>query len=388
MAHVGMPAESEPATDDRRPDERGTLTLGIVVADHGSRELAAALQRELPRVLERRFPDVRWDTKVQETAPADPSTSSAELLDRLRQCLLHNSWGLAVGLTALPLHTGRRPVSAYASAQQSVAVVSVPALGAVAVQRRLRETVTHLIEGMLGESLDSPTDDGRPRRHARMRDRALELASPLNETDSSDDGSLRLVSATLRGNLRLLVGMIRANRPTLVIVRLSKAVIGALSAGALTTVTATLWQLSDQLGWPRMTVLLLVAVIGTCVALVAAHGLWEHARERAARERVILFNFATVATLGLGVLSLYAALFAIFTLANVVVIPGRMFEQNVGHPLGVANYFQHAWFVASIAMIGGALGSLIESDAAVRDAAYRPRTDARIELSRDGGGGG
>jgi hypothetical protein len=54
-------------------------------------------------------------------------------------------------------------------------------------------------------------------------------------------------------------------------------------------------------------------------------------------------------------------------------IPPHVLEQNVGHAVGVGHYLRLAWFVASLATIGGALGSLAESDLSVRNATYRSR---------------
>jgi hypothetical protein len=49
------------------------------------------------------------------------------------------------------------------------------------------------------------------------------------------------------------------------------------------------------------------------------------------------------------------------------------------HQLGIREYLELAWLTTSVSLVGGALGSLIESDEAVRDAAYRTHADERIE---------
>jgi hypothetical protein len=51
----------------------------------------------------------------------------------------------------------------------------------------------------------------------------------------------------------------------------------------------------------------------------------------------------------------------------------------VGHAVGVDGYLRLAWLVASLATVGGALGSLVESDDAVREATYASHADARTE---------
>ena len=108
-------------------------------------------------------------------------------------------------------------------------------------------------------------------------------------------------------------------------------------------------------------------------ALVVAHGLWERTTNDAARERVVLFNVVTITTLTIGIAALYLALFLILTLAAAVSIPPAALEEQVSAPPTVGEYARLAWFAASVATVGGALGSLVESDQAVRDAAYRPR---------------
>jgi hypothetical protein len=120
------------------------------------------------------------------------------------------------------------------------------------------------------------------------------------------------------------------------------------------------------------------------VALVVAHGLWERAGDPAARERVALFNIVTVATLAIGVVTLYLALFVVMTLAAVVLIPPSAFARDVGHEPSVWDMARLGWLVSSIATVGGALGSLLESDAAVREATYRPHEPAgRSEAAPD-----
>src|SRR4051794_10289082 len=110
---------------------------------------------------------------------------------------------------------------------------------------------------------------------------------------------LRFVAAVVRGNLRLLAGMVRANRPWRLVTRLSRALAAAIAAVAFALVSADVWRISDSAGWVTLLVLSLVALAGTSVWLVTAHGLWERASRRD-REQVVLFNAATALTVVLG----------------------------------------------------------------------------------------
>jgi hypothetical protein len=380
MADATLPQQTTGETQD---SGRDGLTVGVLVAEDTSRVLADELAQELPDALRATFPGIDWRTEVHEVAAAEPTATSHELLATVRGHLLDRGWGLAVGLTALPLLSGHRPVTAYASAAQSVGLVSIPALGAVGLRRRLSRTVRHLIEGLLGEPVRGSSQDSGDGRRRRIGPRLRELASPLAQTRLRDDGTLRLAGAVLRGNLRLLVGMVRANEPATVITRLSGAMVGAFGTGAFALVSSNIWSLSDALSLPRLLLLALLSVTIICVSLVAAHHLWERAPSPAARERVVLFNLATAVTLGLGVMSLYIGLFVIFAVAAGVFLPPHHLAANIGHHVNVGDYFQLAWSTTSIAIVGGALGSLVESDEAVRNAAYRAHADHRIEAGAD-----
>jgi hypothetical protein len=359
---------------------RDRVLVAIVAGPGRDTDLAEGLADALPARLGERFPDVAWELRVAPVRAADPTADAGELLRAVRRRLLAEGWDLGIGLTDLPLRSGRRPVSAHVSAAHGVGLVSVPALGAVGVRRRLLRAVTHLVEGLLGESVGERERAGR---HARMSARLHELSSPLGHARVRDDGTVGFVSAVLRGNLRLLVGMIRANEPSKIIVRLSAALIGSLGTAAISLASSNIWQLADGMTWPRLLGLGVLSVVGTCFALVLAHGLWERAPRPEARERVVLFNLATAATLALGVMVLYLALLLISVAGGALLIPPHEFDAQVGHPVGAGDYARLAWLVASLATIGGALGSMVDSDDAVREAAYRREADERTEAALD-----
>lgn len=346
--------------------------------------LADRVAGELPGALRERFPDTEWRVELRDAPQAGPTARSQDLVEAVRRRMLREGWDLGVGLTDLPLTAGRRPVSAHASATHGVGLVSVPALGAVGVRGRLMRAVLHLVEGLVGESAGRDADaDADGDREARIARRLKELASPLGRARVRDDGTIRFVSAAIRGNLRLLVGMVRANRPARVVMRLAGALVGALGVGAISLASSNLWQLADGMSWPRLLVLCMFSIAATCVALVLAHGLWEHTTRPQAREQVVLFNIATVATLAIGVLALYIVLLALTLGGAAALIPPQEFHQAVGHPVGVSDYLQLAWLVTSLATVGGALGSMVDGDLAVREATYPTREDERTESGDD-----
>ncbi len=359
--------------------DRDELVLGLLAAPGWATEVAEALARDLPRLLADRVSDaVSWRVPIR-TSPAVASLSrGVEAIDLGRECLLRDDWDLAVCITDAPLRIGTRPVVADASATHGVALISLPALGAVQTRRRARDAVVRLVDGLVGESLELG-EHGSGRR-ARVRHRIASLAAPIRAVEpAGDDVDLRFVAAVVRGNLRLLAGMVRANRPWRLTVRLSRALAVAAGAVAFAIVTSELWVLANALSWLRLLVLNVLSVGATVLWLIVSHHLWEVRRGPGSREQTVLFNVATTLTLLLGAASLYAGLFVLTFGAAALVIPAGVVGKALGHPADVGSYAALAWMASSLATIAGGLGAGLESDEAVREAAYGYRVERATE---------
>ncbi|MCW3004340.1 MAG: hypothetical protein JWQ20_3638 [Conexibacter sp.] len=364
--------------------DRGTITLGLIASGPAPEQLAEALAHDLPPLLaESVSEDVAWEVPVvADPLAATPGTPATQMIDAARRRMLRDGWDLAICLTDLPLRIGRRPVVADASATHGVGLLSLPALGAVQLRRRALEAVVRLVDGLTGESLEL-REHGAPRR-ARVARRLRELATPVRRVQPDDeDVDLRFVAAVLRGNLRLLAGMLRANRPWRLVARLSRALTAAVAVTAYALVTSDVWRLSTNLGVPRLAALTVVSLTFTVGSLILAHGLWEPVGGRRGREQIVLFNVVTALTVLIGVLTLYGVLLALTFAATGLVIDDGVLARALDQPAGLRDHAEVAWMVASLATVGGALGSAVESDIAVREAAYGYRPERRTE--RDAG---
>lgn len=359
--------------------DRDELVLGLVAAPGWPTEVAEALAEDLPGLLADRVTGaVSWRVPVR-TDPAVADVSrGVEAIDLARARLLRDGWDMAVCVTDAPLSIGTRPVVADASATHGVALISLPALGAVQTRRRARDAIIRLVDGLVGESLE--LGERGPRRRARVSDRIASLAAPIRAVEPpEDDVDLRFVAAVVRGNLRLLAGMVRANRPWRLIVRLSRALAAATAAVGFALVTSDLWVLADALNWVRLLVLTVLSVGSVVVWLIVAHRLWEARQGRGSRQQTVLFNVATTLTLLLGAASLYAALFALTMGAAALVIDAGVLGKALGHDANVGDYAALAWMASSLATIAGGLGAGLESDEAVREAAYGYRVERASE---------
>ena len=156
--------------------------------------------------------------------------------------------------------------------------------------------------------------------------------------DQADDGEIGFVSSRITGSLRLLAGMVRANRPGRALLGLSKLLVGAFGTAAFALTTNTIWQMGDALDGPRLTLIMLLSLVGLVGWLIIAHDLWEKASGDTPRELARLFNLGTGLTLGLAACVSYLVLFAGTATAAALLIDSSMLSENLGRPVGPADY--------------------------------------------------
>ena len=378
----------EPASSEAAPEPR-TVIIGVISAPGTSTELAERLRPDLTERIGARLPSVRWVVRFVSDRLVDGPADLSQLISAARRRLIDEQWHLTVCLTDLPLQTARRPVVAHASMTHGVAVLSLPALGAVGVTRRAADALVRLVAALVGDAdranLDAhPTTGTRGRAHPdvqRRRGAVTRRLQELSDPVAPDSHGFGLVAGVITGNLRLLLGMLRANRPWRLAIRLSRALVAALTAAVFALVTSDIWRLADGLGPIRLALLTVGSVAGVVLTIVLGAGLWERPpRTGSAREQVIMFNLVTLATVVIGVLALYGTLLVLNLVGAFLLVPRQSLTDALGHKASVASMAGLAWLATSIATVGGALGAGLETDEAVREAAYSYQADA--ELSR------
>jgi hypothetical protein len=372
MGTVETGAASFPGTS-QQPE----IVVGLLAPPGPAAELTESLLVEIAERLPQQLPGVRWRLEFVSDRLVQPPTDLTELIAAGRRMLLDRGWHLAVCVTDLPLQTARRPVIAHASATHGVAVLSMPALGPVSVRKRTAETIVRLIRHMLGD-IALAADAGQRRTLAGAVTRRMrELGTRIEHGEHGVGFAARVVT----GNIWLLLGMLRANRPWRLALRLMRVLAAAFAAGLFALVTSDIWRLAYYLGPARLAVIAVGSVAAVIVTIMVTTGLWERGPHPAAREQVILFNIVTATTVGIGVVVLYLALFIAMLASALLLVPGDLLGVQLGHPAGAADQVRLAWLATSIATLGGALGAALESHETVREAAYTYQPDTRLAAS-------
>src|SRR6202035_3156245 len=315
------------------------LVVGLLASPGPAAELTAGLVAEGADRLAVQLPGVRWKVEFVIDRLVEPPTDLTEVISAGRRMLLDRGWHLVVCVTDLPLQTARRPVIAHVSATHGVAVLSMPALGPVAVRKRAVETIVRLVGHMLGDMMQAADADARP---GPLADAVGRRMGELGRRMDQGEHGVGFVARVVTGNIWLLLGMLRANRPWRLALRLIRALVAAFAAGVVALVTSDIWRLSEYLGPLRPTIIGLGSVAVPSVTIIVATGLWERSPHPAAREQVILFNIVTAATVGIGVAVLYVALFIAMLAAALLLVPPDLLSMVLRHPAGAADQIRLA----------------------------------------------
>ncbi|WP_409055121.1 hypothetical protein [Streptomyces sp. SYP-A7185] len=358
-----------------------TVTVVALLADPDApTEIARRVARTLSaRLADRSGHERRFDVEVV----SEPFTSGREdpptLMRRIMDRSSAENWDVVVALTDLPLHAHGRKLAVDLNHEHGLALLSLPSLGGLRLLTRARRAVEDAVLGLM-RGPQNPGADAASRSQPILEPSAPGSAPARpGQTGEKESDDVRYVAEGPRGYLRVLAGMVRANRPWRLVPGLSKALAAALATGAVATVNSTVWNLAAYLGTPR----LVIAAVGSVAImigwLIVDAELWHRSAESSpeARQRARLYNASTVATLGIGVIVCYVGLMLINWVWALFILNEQVFASMTRTPLHADEYFTLAWFVASVATVGGALGSGLESDEAIRAAAYSKREQER-----------
>ncbi|MGW3911957.1 hypothetical protein ACWEBX_10570 [Streptomyces sp. NPDC005070] len=371
-----------------RVSSQGVTVVALLADPDAPTEIAQCMARTLPaRLADKSGQGRRFDVEVVSepftAGTEDPPTLMRRIMNRGRA----ESWDIVVALTDLPLHSHGLRLVVDLSHEHGLALLSLPTLGGLRLQARARRAVEETVLSLAGQratGAEGPPQ-GQPLPAPFVSRFAPIHPGQVGEEETAD---LRYVVSGPRGYLRVLVGMVRANRPWRLVPGLSKGLAAALATGVIATLDSTIWSLAGALSAARL-VIAMVGSVGLMIGWLIVDGeLWHRSAEvsREARQRAQLYNASTVMTVGFGVLVCYGGLIVINLVWALFILNDQVFASTTRTPLSAAEYWTLSWFVASVATVGGALGSGLESDEAIRAAAYSKREQERRQMLQDDNG--
>ncbi|MEU1271724.1 hypothetical protein [Streptomyces sp. NPDC005799] len=368
-----------------RVSSQDVVVVALLADPDTPTEIAQRMARMLPdRLADRSGRGRRFDVAVV----SEPFTAGVEdpltLMRRIMDRGSDGNWDIVVALTDLPLHSQGLKLVVDLSHEHGLALLSLPTLGGFRLQTKARQAVE---EAVLSLARSRTTGAEEPPGSQPLRGPFTGRLVPIRPGRVAEEeiADLRYVLSGLRGYLRVLGGMVRANRPWRLVPGLSKALAAALATGAVATVNSTVWSLATSLSTPRLVIAMVGSVALMIGWLIVDANLWHRTDEVSpeARKRAALYNASTVLTVGMGVVVCYAGLVAINLVWALFILNDRLFASMTRTPLHATQYWTLSWFVASVATVGGALGSGLESDEAIRAAAYSKREQERRSLLQD-----
>ncbi|WP_020007665.1 hypothetical protein [Salinicoccus albus] len=342
-----------------------------------------------------------WQLEFYEDSLTGGTTDSREVLKTSRSRKLEQEWDFVIALTDLPIFNNEKAVVAEVFKNADAAYISLPGLGFAPKYKRIREASLQLMNEMhygssererqeAEEYIQSQEEDYEELRNKNPKkllgNRLLELFSPITRELPEDDADIDVrftVKSQGSSQIRIVSGMVYANRPWELFPAFAKIVIIAFTTGSYALVFPTLWQLSTTYSAGRGVLVAIASILALVTWIILSHGLWERKEEQNHEYLRKLYNATTFFTLLMTVVMYYGILFIMFTLTTLILIPPEQVTSNISSEATFGNYLYVSWLGASIATIIGAIGSALENKEVILNSTYGYRQQKRHEAIQE-----
>ncbi|WP_407272959.1 hypothetical protein [Radiobacillus sp. PE A8.2] len=363
------------------------MKVGILPAPEFPEKMVRRLAEILPNAFKDYIDDtVDWNIEIK----ADPITGAAETADEITEKaereIQASNFDYVISVTDLPIFSKKDVVLASSNLNKKVSQISLPAFGFKPMRKRLKDTIIQMMKDLYNGKSNSmeEKEDGV---FSQSKHKISRLLSPIRRkmTEKSEDTIFQYyVMPRLNGKLRILMGMVHANRPLKIFSSFKKVIAIAFATGAYGLIFPSLWNLSVVYEPARYIILMFTAIGSMVLWIILVHNLWEKPSFWNKRKIRRMYNATTIITLSVAVVFYYIILFVLFFLSVRLLIPEQLFSSQsvLKEKVTLENYIHLTWLVTSFATLGGAIGAGLEDDELVSKATYSYRQHKRYEESK------
>jgi hypothetical protein len=229
----------------------------LLIADPGApAAIAQRLSESLPEALaDGAPPNDKWEVSTRRHAyPVDEQAEVVEVVRTVDPA--SEDEDIVIYLTDLPRRLGTSPLIADISVGNRFGLISIPGVGGLLIDRRLKN---------LAQTIVAEVTRQRPGAQNPFMKQLTRI---------QDGDVVRYVAPTILSRLRLLTGMVYANRPWRLAAGLSKVLMAAFATGAVSLAYPTIWQLSATMGPWRLSAATILASAAMIAWLILDHKLW------------------------------------------------------------------------------------------------------------------
>ena len=175
--------------------------------------------------------------------------------------------------------------------------------------------------------------------------------------------------------IQLVAGLTRANQPWKNIFNFKKIISVAFATGTYISIFSMPWELSVIYSPFRLILLMVIAIVGMAGWLFYAHQLLERKTAKSQRVYRYIYNSTTLVTLSMITLINYFILYILLAVSITLFVPVDLFNSwtSAKAQFTFTNYLRLIWFVASLGLLAGAMGSTVENEEKIRRITYSYR---------------
>ena len=175
--------------------------------------------------------------------------------------------------------------------------------------------------------------------------------------------------------IQLIGGLTRANQPWKNIFNFKKIISVAFATGTYVSIFSMPWELSVIYSPLRLIILMVIAILGMAGWLFYAHQLIEKKTAKSQRVYRYIYNSTTLVTLSLITLINYVILYLLLIISITLFVPVELFNSwtSAQAQFTFSNYMRLIWFVSSLGLLAGAMGSTVENEEKIRRITYSYR---------------
>ena len=340
-------------------------TVGIIPSPGVAHEHAKKIIPRVKKLLTERIDgDNHWNLDIKVDLMIGSAEDVHESVDKAAKLKEQHQWDYVICLTDLPSISDNKVVISDYNSEKQVVMLSLPSLGVIDLKRKLIKTVTSLIEQLYYEK---PKSKNAPHPFVRMK------AVEPEEDESSKERYINTLF--IMSWIQLVAGLTRANQPWKNIFNFKKIISVAFATGTYISIFSMPWELSVIYSPFRLILLMVIAIVGMAGWLFYAHQLLERKTAKSQRVYRYIYNSTTLVTLSMITLINYFILYILLAISITLFVPVDLFNSwtSAKAQFTFTNYLRLIWFVASLGLLAGAMGSTVENEEKIRRITYSYR---------------